>query len=158
MRPLFNTVTRSRCYKPRGRLGEIGRASHAPRVHVTAASPRRRRRRLSNNEMVFRVWPDVEAALGGPERDALLAFRSTLAPQETDPVTALRFLRARDLNIAKASAMHAEYLAWRTVERVDDVLTEAIDPTVRLRPPARAQDAPVPQMTFPSAAGRSCSG
>ena len=30
MCPLFDTVTRSRCYKPDRRLGEIGRASHAP--------------------------------------------------------------------------------------------------------------------------------
>ena len=93
--------------------------------------------------MVFRVWPDVEAAEGGPERDALLQFRSAIAPKETDPVTALRFLRARDLNIAKANAMYADYLAWRTDERVDDVLTETIDPNVRLPRRAHLHSAPL---------------
>ena len=86
--------------------------------------------------MVFREWSEVEAAPESPERDALLQFRSSITPQETDPATSLRFLRARNLNAAKANAMFFEYLNWRNIERVDGILTETVDSNVRLPGPA----------------------
>ena len=95
-------------------------------------------RHCFTRKMVFREWSEVEAAPESPERDALLQFRSSITPQETDPATSLRFLRARNLNAAKANAMFFEYLNWRNIERVDGILTETVDSNVRLPGPASA--------------------
>ena len=39
-------------------------------------------------------------------------------------LTALRFLRARSLNVRKAVKMYTEYLAWRRREQIDAILDE----------------------------------
>lgn len=76
------------------------------------------------------TWAAVESAPSDADVSALLELRSAIAPTEVDPVTALRFLRARSLDVAKSKAMLEAYLAWREAEQVDDVLREVFDPEI----------------------------
>ena len=79
---------------------------------------------------IWRTWEDVDAAPPNDEKAALLDFRAAIAPAETDPLTALRFLRARDLDTAKAQAMFTTCFEWRATERIDGILTEETDPAI----------------------------
>lgn len=65
---------------------------------------------------------DIEAATLLSFREALHSTSSTNAT--VDPVTAIRFLRARKGIVAKAVQMYSAYAEWRELEHVDDVLED----------------------------------
>ncbi|KAF2311628.1 hypothetical protein GH714_025352 [Hevea brasiliensis] len=60
----------------------------------------------------IRFW-NLTLARKCAQFDEIMVFRLNLGVQEVDDLTLRRFLRARDLDIQKASLMFLKYLKWR---------------------------------------------
>ena len=65
--------------------------------------------------------------LAQPELDAVAGFRKAMQPTPVDTVTAVWFLRARKLDVAKTTKMYKLHLAWRKSYGADALLTDGLN-------------------------------
>lgn len=86
--------------------------------------------RLSSADLVSTARSEVALKallLTAAEREAVKELRR-LSGRDIDDFTAWRYVRANNGSAVKGAQAYAEYMVWREVESVDEILAEPVDP------------------------------